>query len=361
MSSGAQVGGRGPAAPSREGLVGAFRAQAETCRQMGSAVYAELLGRAAADLAAGGVFADVVADYRGNPVLDALPFRVFGAVHAMALSGSAPELAAYYPSAGGRFDAEPAWKAVCALLAANPGPMRAAALEWRVQTNEVRRSAVLLGGFLRAARETRLPLRLREIGASAGLNLVWDRYRYALGPHRWGSETAELALSTDWTGPAPDLDAPVRVAERRGCDVAPIDAADPEQRLRLESFVWPDQLERLARLRAAVDAVLRARPPIDKEPAGSWVAREAMPQPGVATVLFHSVMWWYLPEEERAGIGETMEAAGARASAEAPLAWLRMEGASLAETELRLRLWPGGGDQLLARAHYHGASVRWLG
>jgi len=345
---------------SREALAESFRTQATGCAKAGSPIYAELLRRAADDLAAGGVFAEIVADYRGQPILDAMPLRVFGAIHGMVLEGGAPELAAYYPSAGGRYEAEGAWRALHALARERRDELRGAAVERRVQTNEVRRSAALLGGFLRVARETGLPLRLREVGASAGLNLGWDRFRYELGPHRWGDPAARVTLASDWSGPPPDLATSVRVASRAGCDVAPIDVRDPEQWRRLESFVWPEQLERLATLRGAIAATQGDPPRLETARAGDWVARElAAPAPGEATVLFHSVVWWYVPEPERARIDADVRAAGVRAAADAPLAWLRMEGARLDEAELRLTLWPGGADQLLARVHWHGAWVHW--
>jgi len=341
-------------------LVDAFRMQARGCAQSGSPIYAELLGRVADDLSAGGLFAELVGGYRGNPVLDALPLRLMGALHFLVLTGDAPVLAGFYPSAGGRFEADGAWRALCEVAAARREELQAAAIGLRVQTNEVRRSAALLGGFLCIARATGQPLRLREIGASAGLNLVWDRYRYALGAHRWGEPQAAVLLTTDWSGRAPDVVASVRVASRAGCDVSPIDVRDPMQSTRLESFVWPDQLDRLALLRAAVQVVRAAPPQIESLPAGEWVDRElATLTPGETTVLFHSVVWWYLPETEQARIMQDVRTAGARARSDARLAWLRMEGASLEEAQLRLTLWPGGEDWLLARVHWHGRSVKW--
>ena len=130
--------------------------------------------------------------------------------------------------------------------------------------------------------------------------------------------------------------------------------------MRLLSFVWPEQLERIERLRAAQAIVAADPPPIDAEPAGTWVAREIRPVAGETTILCHSVMWWYVPEAERDAITRSVEAAGEEATPDAPLAWLRMEGARVEETELRLRLWPGGEDVQLAAAHWHGAWVRWL-
>jgi len=349
------------AVPSQAELVECFRTQARGCALTGSVIYADLLARAADDLARGGLFADLVASYRGVPILDALPLRILGAVHAMVLGGRAPALAAFYPSAGGHFEATGAFRALCELCEAHRDELRDAAATLCVQTNEVLRSAVLLPGFLRLAAHTGLPLRIREIGASAGLNLLFDRYRYELGPHRWGDTAAPLVLAASWDGAPPDLEAPLRVASRRGCDLAPFDVRDAAHRLRLESFVWPEQLDRLARLRAAIAIAMQEPPPIDTEPAGAWIETQlAERAERVATVLFHSVVWWYLPEAEQARITRAMEAAGERATRAAPLAWLRMEGATLEGADLRLRLWPDGEDTLLARVHWHGAEICWL-
>jgi hypothetical protein len=341
-------------------VVDAFRMQSRAAAETGSPIYAELLARAADDLARDGVFTEIVAGHSGNPVLDALPLRVLGAVHALVLEGRAAELARFYPSAGGRFEPEGAWQALLAIAREHRDALHDAALHRGVQTNEVRRSAVLLPGFLRVAAATRLPLRVREIGASGGLNLVLDRYRYELGPHRFGDPSSPLTITAEWSGGAPDLDAPLRIASRRGCDVAPIDLRDASARTRLLSFVWPEQLDRIERLRAAQAIVAADPPPVDAEPAGSWVAREIRPVPGRTTLLCHSVMWWYVPEAERDAIMRSVETAGAHATTDAPIAWLRMEGARVDETELRMRLWPGGGDVQLAAAHWHGAWVRWL-
>jgi hypothetical protein len=341
--------------------VESFRFHARGCAVAGSPLYAELLARAADDLEAGGVFAELVEGFEGHPVLLVLPLRVMGAVHRLVLAGAAPALAAHYPSAGGRFEAEGAWRALVDAARAHAPAIRAR-LASNVQTNEVRRCAVLLGGLLRVAAGTGLPLRVREIGASAGLNLLFDRWRYELGPHRWGDPRAPLAIAADWEGPPPDLGAPLRVASRAGCDVDPIDVTDAEDRLRLESFVWPDQVERHARLRAAL-AAARADPPrIERARAGEWVPRELAARPaGEATVLVQSHVFWYLPEAERDELLRDVRAAGLRASDERPIAWLRFEGTGVDSFGLRLWSWPPGEDRLLARCHPHGSWVRWEG
>jgi hypothetical protein len=221
---------------------------------------------------------------------------------------------------------------------------------------------VLLGGFLTIAREAGRPLVLREIGSSGGLILRWDRYRYETDAFRWGAPDAPVVVKAKWHGPAPLLGT-AEIVSRRGCDISPVDVTDPSARHRLVAYVWPDQLHRIEVLRAALDAAAKDPPAIDTARAAEWLARELDTRPGdAAFVLHHSFVWAYLDDGERAEIRRLMETHGARATAEAPLAWLRME-----ETEdgtandLRLTLWPGGGERRLALCHPHGRWIDWQG
>ena len=340
-------------------ILDAFQRQVPACRAGGSELTARILERCIEDLESGGPVARLVAGYQGNPFLDAICQRVIGAVQGLVLEGRAPSLARLHPFAGGT----PEWPALGdAFVAAIDEHFEALAprIERQVQTNEVRRCCGLLGGFLEIAREARLPLRLLEMGSSAGLVMFWDRYRYALGPHRWGEPSAKLRLACDWEGPPPALDAPVEVASRLGCDLDPIDATDPKQLRFIQSFYWADQLDRMELLLRAARG-LAGPAPIEKLRAGDFVEREVanLPQ-DVVTVLYHSTMWWYVPRDEQRQIGAAMEAAGRRATAERPLAWLRSEPPSLDHVEIRLRTWPGGEDRLLGRAQHHGRWVQWL-
>ena len=342
-------------------ILTALRKQAENCAAMGSQIYGDLLARCAENFAADGVVAQLLADWGGHPVLDNVSLRLVGAAHFLALRGDAPALAATFPSAGGRYEAALAWKALRETFESEQTRIRAH-LEQQVQTNEVRRCCALLGGFLALARAHEWPLRLLEIGASAGLNQCFDQYRYELGAQRFGPAAAPLTLDCEWRGKPLELaGARLRVASRRGCDLFPIDLHDREQRLRLESFFWPDQVERIARLRAACDCALRSGVALERARAGDWLERElSAPAPRTTTVLFHSVMWLYVPEAERNRVQHLMSEAGARATADAPLAWLSMEGHNYEFCEIRLRTWPDGDDRLLGRCHYHGAWVEWI-
>jgi hypothetical protein len=344
----------------RPEILDTFRAQVEGCRKAGSELTARLMERCVAELEAEGPLARLLSDWQGEPLLDALPQRVVGAVQGLALEGKAPELARFYPSLGG----SPVWPdtadAFARVIERHAAEIRPR-LDTQVQTNEVRRCAALLGGFLAIARSG-LPLRILEIGSSAGLILFWERYRYALGPHAWGDPASPLLLDAEWRGGPPDLDAPVRIASRRGCDLYPLDIRDPAQLRRIESFLWADQPDRHRLLHAAAAALPPEGAPLERIGACEFLRRElASPARGQATVLFHSHMWWYLSKEDRKEVARCMESAGAAASDDAPVHWLRMEAPGMAFCEIRLRSWPGGEERLLARAHHHGRWVEWLG
>jgi hypothetical protein len=154
------------------------------------------------------------------------------------------------------------------------------------------------------------------------------------------------------------------VLERAACDRRPSRLDDPIERRRLEAYVWPDQPDRLERMRAAADITLAAGALVEAADAADWAEARLAPQPGAATIVYHSVFWQYPPRETRKRLRAAIEAAGARATAQAPFAWLRMEPSRADPTgpmEVTLTVWPGGEPRLLAHTHPHGAQVHWLG
>lgn len=320
-----------------------LRHQAEACRRLGSPLYAGLLDRAADDWAAGGPLRDLLRGYEEVPGWMAVPLRLAGAVHRGVLAGRYPELAALY-AAGDGAAAWPEFRRVCRDDAAWLRPL----LERPVQTNEAGRSAALLGGFLEVARRFGLPLRCLEVGASAGLNLRWDHYRGA----PWLAGLYEV--------PPPHLDAPVEVAERRGCDPEPLDPTTVEGALTLRSYLWPDVRWRAEIMDWALEVCRRVPAAVDRADGGEWLeARLRAPRRGVATVVFHSVVMQYPAAASLRRMGAALQAAAARATAEAPLAWLRMEPGPRT-MEVRLSCWPGGGDERIAVTWPHGNRVKWL-
>lgn len=362
--TGAEGAGDGTAGRRRRAAE-ALAHQAGWCGELGSPLYAALLARAAADCEAGGPTAAVLEGREDDPPSSALALRLAGAVHRLVLAGEAPELARHYPSAGGAPGPEnDVWRAFRGVLAAEVERLRAGVLE-PVQTNEVGRSACLLGGFLEVARATGLPLRLLEVGASAGLNLRFDRYRYESEGFAWGDPASPVRISGVFEGRAPDARTPLAVSSRAGCDSRPIDPCSEAGRLGLRGFVWPDQVERRARLDAALEIAARVPAAVERADACDWLAAHLAPEPGTATVVFHSIVLQYLGQGGSARLAGLVGAAGEAASDAAPVAWLRLEPVLLPSRELGYRLlltrWPGGGERTLAACSPHGPPVSWRG
>ena len=342
-------------ADARDVLAKLFRGQSAWCTRLGSPLYGHMLERAADDLRAGGPVWRAVEPYAELPLNFAHHLRLMGATHRLALSGEAAELAAHYPSTGGDGDVDAAWAAFVKLL-----DSREITLERAVQTNEVGRSAALLGGFLTVAQRTGLGLRVLEMGASAGLNLRWDRFRYEAADWAFGDSSSPARVPCEYEG-RPPLSQTVWVMERAGCDAAPIDPTTEDGSLTLQSFVWPDQLDRLELLRGAIEVARRTPAPVDAVSAPDWIEeRLARERGGSATVVYHSVFWGYLTDADRDRIVGTITAAGGRASESEPLAWLRMEPGP-DQADVTLTTWPGGDERVIAHAGYHGRPVRWIG
>jgi hypothetical protein len=346
---------------------GAFqlRQQARWCRELGSALYATLLDAAADDCEAGGPSWRLVEGHEDAHAGWALPVRFVGSVHRLVLAGEAPALARFYPSAGGAWrPGDAPWPAFREVLEARCDRLRELLVR-PVQTNEVGRAASLLGGFAAVARETGLPLRLRELGASAGLNLRFDRFRYESDGFAFGDPASPVRLCGIYEGRAPSIGARIEVAERRGCDREPLDPESDEGRLTLRSFLWPDQLERRARLDGALAIAARVPARVERADLLAWSEANLAPAAGAATVVYHSIVMGYLTREARHRFASLVADAGARAARSAPLAWLRLEPYPLGDGEYEHRVvltcWPGGSERTLARSSPHGPPVRWLG
>ena len=278
--------------------------------------------------------------------------RLLGGAHRLALEGRAPDYAAHAPTCGGDGDVEAAWPALRALCAS--GALDELVL-LPVQTNEPRRAAALLPGFAHVQAATGLPLRLREIGSSAGLLLRFDRYAYVVGGSTWGDPASPVCLRA--TGEVPL--GPVDVVDRRGCDVSPLDPV--ADRTRLLGWIWPDELPRFGVVAAALDLAAEHPVDVDRAPASEWLGGLS-PAAGTTTVVFHSIMWQYLPREEKKAVVATLRALGARATPDAPVAWLTFEPHKpdpAKGAELGVTLWPGGERRVLAMCGDHGDPVSW--
>ncbi len=346
-------------AESAEAILAAhLRFQAQACGQLGSPLYAGLLSRAVEDLEAHGPTWEVLRGHdEDDPGPSALALRLMGAVNRLVLADREPALAAIY----GDRDVDPAgaWTAFGSVLERNRDELRES-VRLPVQTNEAGRSSALLLGFLTVAAETGLPLRLLEVGASAGLNLHWDRYRYLADGFEWGPADSRLTIEFELDGGRFPSPREIEVSDRQGCDAAPLDPASPEDRLTLLAYIWPDQPGRIERMRAALEVAAEQPVAVEREKAAPWVERKlAETSPGEATVLYHSVVSQYLSDGELSAFHGHIEAAARRAAAAAPLAWLRMEYAG-ERADLHLTTWPGGEHRHLARVGYHGTPIEVL-
>jgi hypothetical protein len=343
-------------------MLPAVRRQARACADLGSPMYADLLTRLAADLEHDGVFSRVLAGHEHDPGPSALALRLLGSVHRLVLEGRAPELARFYPSVGGSWSPGAGWSAFARYAADSPETIRAH-LDQAPQTNEVGRAAALLGGLRHVAAEHRLPVRLREIGASGGLNLRADRYCYLDEDGReHGDVDSPVRLAGAWRGRTPP-EADVRVTDRLGSDIAPVDPATEEGRLTLLSYVWPDQVARCARLRDALDVAAAVPAQVRQQGAREFVDGLDLVE-GATTVLWHSVMWQYLDRDDQQAVRTRIEALGAQATAGCGFAHLLLEPSrpgSQDEHEFLvvLRTWPGGEHRVLGVAAPHGLPATW--
>jgi hypothetical protein len=341
-------------------LVHTLRSQGRFCAS-DSPMYAELLELVANDVEAGGVFATILSGHEDDPAREAVPLRLLGGLHRMALDGRAPALRRWYPSTGGSWDAETAWPDI-ALTAADHIDSLRAALGQPPQTNEVGRSAVLIGGLLRINREFDLPVRLFEIGSSAGLNLRPDHYHYRYAGGQWGPADSPVTIDNAWYGELPPEGA-VRIVERHGYDISPIDVTGADGEMTVLSYVWPDQSARLDRLRGAIAVARKVPARLDRQTAADAVAGLTLVD-GALTVLWHSITWQYLSADERAAIRAGVDALAAQADARSPFAHLTLEPArdgpgSKIKFPVRARSWPGGELAVFGECHPHGIPVYW--
>ncbi|THV21569.1 DUF2332 family protein [Peteryoungia ipomoeae] len=337
-----------------------FLRQAKACTDLGSPFTARLCTLAASRLTEDGPVGRMILNWPGNPdgTGDALALRFAGTLHALVRSERDTALAAVYPPHA--VDDDTLWAAIDAALRRDEAFMLDR-MKSAPQTNEVRRSSALLPGFLTIAARTGKPLILSEVGASAGLNLQWDRYRYRLADATWG-QASTVELTPQWQGALPP-EAEIKIAERAGCDLNPLDPSSDDDRLRLYSYIWADQQDRLDRTAAALAMAAESGLKVEKADAIDWLRKRlATPRPGMTHVIYHTIAWQYLPASLKAE-GEALIAdAGAKATNEAPLARLQLEADGKPDgAAILLTLWPSGETREVGRADFHGRWVKWAG
>ena len=323
-------------------------------------MYEGLFAGLADDYEQGGVVRNILHGASKRPVHDALPLRLAGALHRIVLGGQADTLARHYPSAGG----SPGPGLVgdfTQAMSEHENEVRAALGE-QVQTNEVGRSTVLLAlARWLAARGVDRHVHL-EIGASAGLNLNHMLYGGHDGGTPMGSEHSDVSFGPEWFGaplPLPGRSAVPALVQ--GVDPFPVDVTDPAGELRLLSFIWPDQAERLERTRAAIRIAHDHPPRVDTGSADEWLPGMLGEHRGAHIVVFHSIVWPYLGTKVQSAVRESLETAGSRASKDSKVFWARMEPAG-AVADVRVTVWDGTvqEEHRLAEVGYHGRGLLWI-
>lgn len=309
---------------------------------------------------ASGAVLERVRGWSGAPLADALPLRLAGGIHALHLGGAEPALAPLYAGMP-RSDDQ-------AVIGAALIRHEAALLPWLdgpPQTNEAGRSSNFIAAMLWLADKGLAPrFECLEIGSSAGINLMLDRYHYDLGGIAVGPEPGAMRFAPEWQGDPPP-DRAIEIVATKGCDVAPVDLTDPDQALRLKAYIWPEHTVRFERMDAAIAEATKRRPDLVRMNAADFIEAElARPQEaGITRMLMHSIVWQYVPDDQKARVTAAMEAAGARATADRPLAWVALEANRVMHIhEMVVRYWPGGdAGEIVTRAHPHGAWIGWGG
>ena len=301
-----------------------------------------------------------IANWQGLSLRDAMPLRIAGGLHNLVLTGEDTRLADVY---SGRLTRQQAIDDLVSELVQTYDARLLPWLDGPPQTNEAGRSASFIAALHWLSGRLGSRFALYEIGASAGVNTMLDRYRYDLVGITSGPESSPMRIAPEWRGPVPPSD-PIEIISIRGCDQAPVDLSDPEAALRLKSYVWPEAFGRMQRIDAAIQLASEQRPDVVKQDAADFVDEFLIQpaQPGVTRALIHSIVWQYIPDDRQERITQAMENAGAAATPESPLAWIALEtNRKTFRHELRVRYWPGGEEAtLLGCAHPHGEWVEWL-
>ena len=227
----------------------------------------------------------------------------------------------------------------------------------RVQTNEIRRSSYLMPAFGRVFLDSgELPLALIDVGASAGLNLLWDAYRYVYSDgSEFGPTDSGVVIDCELRSAMPEIPSEFPpVAFRRGVDLNPVDLSDDEEFRWMAALVWPEHTDRAESLRAAREIWLREPPTVERGSATEVLPEVMRNAPsGAALCVFHCHTLNQFPEEARAAFYEILRAE----SANRPVYHAASEGESLSVG----RMADGKSDVILAaRRHAHGRWIEWL-
>lgn len=334
--------------------------QAEHCRRNDAPVTARIIEAQLSLMNGATMCGRRIANWPGLPLEDAMPLRLAGGFHHLLLSGDDDRLVPVYR---GEVTDQSEVDNIVAEVTADHDARLLPWFDGPPQTNEAGRSSSFMAGLLWLSDSVGHRFELNELGASAGINTMMERYHYDLKGVTAGPPNSPMQIKPEWRGDPPPK-AHVEIVSIQGCDQAPVDLSDRDAALRVKSYVWPENTARLERMDAAIALAAVKRPDVVQADALEWVMlRLAAPHDaGVVRVINHSIVWQYIPEDRRRQITEAIEAKGREATADCPLAWMMLEtNRETFKHELRIKYWPGPDEwHLLAEAQAHGTWVQWL-
>ena len=284
-----------------------------------------------------------------------VPLRLAGGLHILVLSNKDPGLKSVYPPNTPSDDA--LWAAVQNALRKH-SKFLLEFIKLPPQTNEIRRSIVMIAASHLLAQRFELPMVVSELGASGGLNLLFDRYQLTIGNAKFGASSPILTLDPDWRGLLPP-NTPFEVTHKAGVDLSPLDPTQEKDHLRLLAYSWPDQSDRIERLKSAAP---HQTTKVDKEDVADWLPRRLTYHPkGHLHLVYNTIAWQYFPASVQHSCTKALEQAGARASITSPLAHLAMEADEKNEggAAITLQIWPKGEKYNLGRVDFHGRWINW--
>lgn len=343
-------------------LKSAFNVQVAACESLGSPFMARICALIGNNLSENGPVWLRIVNWPGDvsPYGDSIPLRLAGALHGVVLEGLDAGLAAVYPPNHHEVSDTQLWAAIKTTIEQHSDYILKR-LESAPQTNEVRRAGMLVPGLFEVAQKTAMQnFVMSELGASAGLNLFWDKYFYQFEGKNWGVESAKTRLNPDITGQLPEF-VDLNVVSRAGCDLNPIDLTDQKQQILLLSYLWPDQGERIIRTREAIKLATQNDIHVEASDAVDWL-KERLDQyhADAVHVVYHTIAWQYFPDDKKREGEALLNQAGKKATDNAPLAWLRLEAdGQTPGAALTLTLWPSGETRILARGDFHGRWLSW--
>jgi hypothetical protein len=323
----------------RDTLADRFRAHAGNSEDL----YGYAMRGMAADWEAGGPTRIACQGYETASPGAMIQLRLLAGVFRLVLTGEAPELVRFYPCLGGTEPASRAWPVMRDVIATHVDEIRAA-LAVAPQTNEVGRSTALLAGLFDLVAASGIHrIRLLELGASAGLNLLLDQFAYRGDSWEYGPRDSKVQLTNAIVGPVRVM--PFEIVSRSGCDLNPVDATTADGRLLLTSFVWPFDLDRHRRLEAAF-AIAASHPVrVDKSSASEWLPKAlTVAEPQTLTVVWHSMTQMYWSADELGAV-ETILASSGPSSASERWVWSLIRMARPAPSQSYV---PGSGARMPA-------------